>query len=72
MHPQSINKTAFITEDGNYGLLGVPFGLANAPACFQQMMNRVLGNWQFDNVRLYLDDVYLVTKTVEDNLKLLE
>lgn len=69
---QSIEKTAFITEDGHYEFLRLPFGLANAPSCFQQMMNKVLGNLRFENVILYLDDVYLVTKTVEENIKLLE
>ena len=72
MHPQSIGKTAFITEDGHYEFLRLPFGLANAPSCFQEMMNRVLGNLRFENVILYLDDVYLVTNTIEENLKLLE
>lgn len=69
---KSIEKTAFITEDGHYEFLRLPFGLANAPSCFQQMMNKVLGNLRFDNVILYLDDVYLVTETVEENIKLLE
>lgn len=72
MDTESIDKTAFITEDGHYEFLRLPFGLVNAPSCFQQMMNKVLGNLRFDRVILYLDDVYLVTDTVEENLKLLE
>lgn len=35
-HP-SVNKTAFITDDGHYEFLGLPFGSANAPSSFQQM-----------------------------------
>lgn len=72
MSPESVQKTAFITEDGHYEFLRLPFGLANAPSCFQHMMNRVLGNLRFENIILYLDDVYLATETVEENLKLLE
>lgn len=72
MSTESIPKTAFITEDGHYEFLRMPFGLVNAPSCFQQMMNKVLGNLRFGNVIVYLDDVYLVTQTVEQNLQLLE
>lgn len=72
LHKDSIEKTAFITEDGHYEFLRLPFGLANAPSCFQQMMNKTLGNLRFGRVIIYLDDVYLVTKTVEENLQLLE
>jgi hypothetical protein len=72
MHQDSVDKVAFITEDGHYSFLRVPFGLVNAPSVFQQMMNKVLGNLRFENVILYLDDVYLVTETVEENLELLE
>lgn len=72
VHKDSVDKTAFITEDGHYEFLRLPFGLANAPSCFQQMMNKTLGNLRFGNVIVYLDDVYLVSQTVEENIKLLE
>ncbi|XP_039749185.1 uncharacterized protein LOC120625970 [Pararge aegeria] len=42
MHRDSIEKTAFITEDGHFEFLRLPFGLANASSCFQQMMNKTL------------------------------
>lgn len=72
MSDSSIPKTAFITEDGHYEFLRLPFGLVNGPSCFQEMMNKVLGNLRFGNVIVYLDDVYLVSKTIGENLKLLE
>lgn len=69
---ESISKTAFITEDGHYEFLRLPFGLANAPSCFQQMMHKVIGNLRFGKVIVYLDDVLIVSETVEENLQLLE
>ena len=37
-------KTAFVTPFGKYEFLQVPFGLAQAPAYFQHLMNQVLDN----------------------------
>ena len=38
----SIKKTAFIVPWGKYEYLKVPFGLVQAPAYFQKLMNKVL------------------------------
>lgn len=72
MSAESIHKTAFITEDGHYEFLRLPFGLVNAPSCFQQMMNKIMGNLRFGKVILYFDDILLISESVEENLKLLE
>ena len=39
---EAIKKTAFVTPLGKYEYLKVPFGLAQAPAYFQNLMNKVL------------------------------
>ena len=37
--PNGMQKTVFQTRFGHYEFLVLPFGLTNAPATFQQMMN---------------------------------
>ena len=51
----------------NMNILKVPFGLAQAPAYFQYLMNKVLNGLNF--TLAYLDGVILFSDTVEQHLK---
>jgi hypothetical protein len=59
MAEDSIEKTAFVTPDGHYEYLRMPFGLVNAPAVFQRAINSVLGQLRHHDAMAYLDDVLL-------------
>ena len=53
MGKSSRAKTAFVTPFGKYEFLMVPFGLAQAPAYFQLLMNKVLKGLQFAIARSF-------------------
>lgn len=61
---EDVHKTAFITNDGHFEYLRMPFGLCNGPAIFQRLMNTVLGNLRFGNVICYMDDLRRVLKKI--------
>lgn len=60
--------TAFVTIDGHYEFNRMPFGLVNAPAVFQNVMNRVAKQMNPGEVVVYLDDVIIVSKTIEEGI----
>lgn len=59
--------TSFVTTEGQYEYNRMPFGLCNAPAVFQRLMNRILGQYR-DIAAVYLDDVIIPSKTEKENL----
>ena len=61
-------KTAFITPDGLFEFVVMPFGLCNAPAHFQRAMNKVLAGMNFFFTCVYLDDVIVFSKTFEEHI----
>ena len=63
-------KTAFLTHRGLCVYNVMPFGLCNAPATFQRLMEKVLGQLVGDGVLIYLDDVLLYADDPEDLIEL--
>ena len=61
---------AFVTPFGKYEFLQVRFGLAQAPAYFQHLMNQVLDNCSF--AMTYLDDIIIFSETEEEHLSHIE
>ena len=50
-------KTAFATHSGLFQFRVMPFGLCNAPATFERLMDRVLQGLQWSRCLVYLDDI---------------
>ena len=62
----AIKKTAFVSPFGKFEFLCVCFGLAQAPAFFQNLMNKVLNGLHF--TMAYLDDIIIFSETAEQHL----
>ena len=61
-------KTAFSTPDGLFEFTRMLFGLCNAPATFQRLMDLVLHGLQWYNCLVYLDDILIIDRTFDDHL----
>lgn len=72
VNEKSVPKTAFITPDGHFEYLKMPFGLVNAPAVFQRALNLALGKLRFERVLVYMDDLLLPSSSIEEGLELIE
>lgn len=64
-----MSKTTFVTPDGHYEYLKVPFGFCYAPAIFQRLVNLVLGNLRFEALA-YMDDVLLPPSASEEAIEI--
>lgn len=62
-------KTAFISHMGLFEFIRMPFGLINAPATFQWLMDEVLADIPVELVKDYIDDIITGNVTFEDHLE---
>jgi glycerophosphoryl diester phosphodiesterase len=67
---EDIPKTAFVTPDGHYEFLKMPFGMVNSGATLVRAMRKLLGDLQ--GVDSYIDDILIHTPTWEEHVKLLD
>nr|XP_025685253.1 uncharacterized protein LOC112786044 [Arachis hypogaea] len=74
MHCPDEEKTAFITPDGTYCYTVMPFGLKNAGATYQRLVNKIFQNLSGNKLEVYIDDMLVKTESGEqltDDLKVI-
>lgn len=69
MDENSIPKTAFNTENGHFEFLRMPFGLKNAPATFQRLINFVLRDYINKICLVYLDDIIILGTSLQEHIE---
>ena len=72
VRPADKNKTTFICHRGTYRFPRMPFGLCNAPATFQRLMDTVLMGLNFEVCLAYLDDIIVFSRDLDSHFERLE
>ena len=72
MHPESRDNAAFCTRNGLYHWNVMGFGLTNAPATFQRLMEKVLHSLHWSICMVFLDDILVFGASVSQVLERLE
>ena len=72
LDPACREQLAFSTPDGLRQWTVMPFGVANAPATFQREMQRVFRMRLHDSVLVYIDDILVFSRRVDEHAEHVE
>lgn len=75
MHPEDIEKTAFVAPKGKYEFVVMPYGLANAQATFQRGMDNLVKSLRDEghkDIDAYVDNIVVYSTSFEQHLETLE
>ena len=68
MHAADEENTAFMTEHSNYCYRTMPFGLKNAGATYQRLMDKIFSEQVGRNIEIYVDDLVVKSLSEEGHL----
>ncbi|RDX74302.1 Retrovirus-related Pol polyprotein from transposon 17.6, partial [Mucuna pruriens] len=72
MHLEDKEKTIFITDDGAFCYKVMSFGLKNAGATYQRLMNKIFRDIMGVDVEEYVDDIVVKSEMAKEHCKALE
>ena len=72
MYEDDQEKTSFVTSQGLFCYRVMPFGLKNAGATYQRLMNKMFAPQIGRNVQVYVDDMLVKSRREEDHLEYLK
>ena len=58
---EDIPKTAFVTQDGHFEFLRMPFGLVNSGATLVKGLRKIFD--EMDGIAIYMDDILIFSET---------
>lgn len=67
MHPDSIEKTAFLCHKGLFEFIVMPFGLTNPPATFQRCLVTILEGLVWKICAVFIDDILIFGPTLDEH-----
>ncbi|KAL2248189.1 UNVERIFIED_CONTAM: Retrovirus-related Pol polyprotein from transposon [Sesamum indicum] len=69
MAEEDRDKTSFVTDKGIYCYNMMPFGLKNAGATYQRLVNKMFGDLLGKTMEVYVDDMLVKSKRSQDHIK---
>ncbi|GFX49676.1 retrovirus-related Pol polyprotein from transposon 297 [Trichonephila clavipes] len=69
VNPVDKDKTPFVCPFGTFRYKRKPFGLRNAPATFQRLMDQFRNGLPNVNILVYLDDIVVLSETFEQHIE---
>ncbi|KAL0412079.1 UNVERIFIED_CONTAM: hypothetical protein Slati_3797600 [Sesamum latifolium] len=70
--PEDRKKVSFITSEGTFCYVAMPFGLKNASATYQRLVDKIFRPQIGRNIEVYVDDMLVKSKKAEEHVKDLE
>ena len=69
MEEEDSDKSAFVCREGQFKFKTMPFGLCNAEATVQRLMDMVMPGLAFEVCLVYLDDVIVFSSTMDEHFQ---
>jgi len=69
MDQRDVDKTAFVTMNGQFRFKVLSFGLANSPSIFQRLMTMVLAGLNWNICLVYIDDIIVMGRSFDQHVQ---